>query len=89
MSDEHQLIDEVHRANQARIILEHPLWIAAWDDLIQLFESQWRESAFDDQEGREQVYRMYRAAIAVRETLETHIETGQLAQIALEARNDG
>lgn len=75
---------EIKRAHEARQLLEHPVFVDAWDQLIESLKSGWLETATGETERREMIYAQIRAAEAFRANLETVLETGRLAQVQLE-----
>ena len=85
---EHQLISERERAHQARQLMEHPLWVAAWADFDAQVRQSWERSQPDAAQERESAYTRWRVGKQIRRAIERHIETGRMADLALEERKE-
>ena len=83
MTEDHQLHTEQHRANSAREVTEHPLYVEAFEAYTQRLTTQWAESPARDKEGRESLWLMLKTAQAVQSHLAQIMETGQLATLQL------
>lgn len=81
-----QLRKELDRAARAREIIEHPLWIEAWGELRERCLATWENGTTP--EIREEAWRTLTVAKKVRRSFEVLIETGKMAEIALE-KTDG
>ena len=83
--DSHLRREELARAEEARRILESPLW----DQAFRAVESQYSD-VFHldvvDAERLQAAHASVRALRAVRQQLETHIQTGLLAERQMEKR---
>ena len=77
------------RGQQARQILESPLWTDAWEKLNNQIRQEWRNSPARDVEGREALWLMTCVADKVRRNIEQVLRTGELAQKQLTEIQDG
>lgn len=76
--------EELQRANAAREILNSPLWVQAFADIERALLSGIARSAFTDEKLREKLCQRLACLHDVRAQLETHIDTGRMAQTMLE-----
>ena len=83
MTEDQQLQTEQHRANQAREVTEHPLYLEAFEAYTQRLQTQWADSPARDKEGRESLWLMLKTAQAVQNHLKQIMQTGQLATLQL------
>lgn len=79
--------EEMERAARAKEVVEHPLWIEAWEAIEARCRAQWEGSDPSAIEAREEAYRMLLIAKKVKRSFETVIQTGKLAEMALEKDN--
>ena len=86
MTEDDQLQKEQNRANSAREVTEHPLYLEAFEVYTQRLTTQWAESPARDKEGREALWLMLKTAQAVQNHLAQIMETGQLASLQLEQK---
>jgi hypothetical protein len=90
MTDEElELRREVSRAEVARLIIEDPLLVAAFEALDVRFVLAWRNSPADDPARRERLWHHVQALAEVRAELETVLADGLLARERLEVLRDG
>lgn len=82
--DENKLIKETERGHRAKRILEDDLWLEAWATIETKLMSGWRNSPARDVEGREALWMALQLAEQVRTLLESHMRTGQMAEMQLE-----
>lgn len=87
--DENQLIRESERGKRAKRILEDELWLDAWATLENALVSGWKTSPARDAEGREALWMALQMAGRVRASLESHMRTGQMAEMQLERNLNG
>lgn len=73
------LDDEIRRGQQAREVLDHPLYQEAFNTLRAELVQQWERSPARDTEGREKLWLMLKSLERVGAHLESHMVTGQLA----------
>jgi hypothetical protein len=76
---------EASRGARARAILEDEIVVDALDAIEGELRADWEGSRPDDTAGREESYRMLRAAKAFRERLRKVIDDGSVAQAEIEA----
>jgi signal transduction protein with GAF and PtsI domain len=76
---------EASRGIRAKAILEDEIVTEALDAIEAELRSNWESSRADDSAGREDAYRMLRAARAFRERLRKVIDDGSVAQAEIEA----
>lgn len=86
MTEDQQLHTEQHRANSAREVTEHPLYLEAFELYTQRLQTQWADSPDRDKEGREHLWLMLKTAQTVQQHLKQIMETGQLANLQLEQK---
>lgn len=79
--------EEMERAARAKEVVEHPLWIETWETLEARCRQQWENSEASEIEAREEAYRMLLIARKVKRSFETVIQTGKMAEMALEKEN--
>ena len=87
--DEHQLRAERDEGHRARMLVENPLWVEAWDRIETGLMETWRNSQPADSERRESIYLQLDAARAVRRYFEQLVLTGEMAEMTLSERSDG
>lgn len=73
---------EISRGAQAAELLENPLLAEALSAFETELVEQWKNSPARDQEGRERLWNLLQANRKFQQTLQTHIETGQLASLS-------
>lgn len=78
---------EIERGQQARAILDHPLWSETWAKWESSILQAWAGSPVRDTEAREALYLALQAGQRARKEIETVFQTGQLAHAQLEAEN--
>jgi hypothetical protein len=83
---ESQLYAEIHRAEQARELLEHPLMQEAFNNIETTIIERWTtlattDMAIRDTEGREKLWQMMQAVQGFRAQLRSVLETGQMARV--------
>ncbi|HSY85826.1 MAG TPA: hypothetical protein VLA85_04595 [Verrucomicrobiae bacterium] len=76
---------EANRGQRARAILEDEIISEALDAIEAELRAGWEGSRAEDTAGREDAYRMLRAAKAFRERLRKVIDDGSVAQAEIEA----
>jgi hypothetical protein len=81
-----QLLKEQQRANAAREVTEHPLYIEAFEAYRARLMDEWQASPARDKEGREHLWLMLKTAQAVQNHLQTIMQTGQMASLQLEQK---
>ncbi len=86
MTEDQQLQIEQNRAFEARDVVEHPLYVEAFEVYQQRLMTEWADSPARDKEGRETLWLMLKTARAVQQHLRQIMETGQLAAIQLEQK---
>ena len=83
MSDEAQLHREISRGQQAREVIEHPLYTEALEKTRQDLMQAWESSPARDTEGRERLW----LAVSLLGKLEQHLkdtmQTGTMARLQL------
>lgn len=81
--------EERVRAEQAKQILRNPLVREALDGIKNGLIEQWRSSPVKDSELREYLWSIYLGAGKFEELLQSHIETGKMAEVQLSRRDGG
>lgn len=81
-----KLEDEMRRGEDAAQLLRHPLFVSAFDTLEQEIVDQWKQSNTVNPEGREKLHTMLYLTQRIRQHIETHVETGKLAQATFKER---
>lgn len=79
---------EITRGHQARQLLENPLLVEALEAITNRYERSWRDSALSQSVLREEAYRMLSAVEEFKVHLTRFVETGKLATIAKETREE-
>jgi hypothetical protein len=79
--------EELQRAEQAKQILRNPLVREALDGIKSGIIENWRQAPVKDTDLREKLWSIYAGACKFEELLQSHIETGKLAQASLNERN--
>ena len=72
---------EIHRAEEARFIMEHPLVKGALDDIENVTIQKWELEGNKD--ARDDYWRFYKATKLFRQVLEQYIATGKMARMTL------
>ena len=80
---------ELDRAARAQGILKDPIVEDAFEELEKIYTQAWRESPARDEEGREKIYHMMQALIALRQHFESVVMTGELAKTKIEDLRTG
>ena len=75
---------DMDRAEQARSIIDHPLFAEAFEELDMTYIDAWRSSSHNEQDDRERLYVALNLLGAVRLHLESVIAGGALARADLE-----
>ena len=83
MSDEGRLAAEVRKGGAARELLENPLMAEALADIEQEIVKEWMNSPSRDAEGREKCFLALKMLFKFKGVLESHIQTGRLANMEL------
>ena len=86
MSEEQQLHDELHRSQQAELILKNPLVKEVLDSLEKDIISAWENTPMRDAEAREKAWMYYLTVRKFRNTFINFIETGRMASMQLETK---
>ena len=80
------LENDIIRAEEAARIINHPLYVEAYDKLKQELEQAWINSPSRDVEGRETLWLSLKLLAQTRTHLESLIASGRMAQIELSRR---
>ena len=75
---------DIDRAEQARSIIDHPLFAEAFEELELAYIEAWRSSSQNEQDNRERLYVALNLLGAVKLHLESVIAGGALARADLE-----
>lgn len=78
--------EELGRAQEAQLILEHPLFKDAVREIESALLLGIRKSAFKDAELREKLCHQYTLLHGLVDQFRTHMETGKLAEATLRER---
>jgi len=76
------LEEEALRGERAKQILEDPLVIAAFDEILKVTVDKWSDASTSD-DGAKKLRDFYRATQLFRQVFENHINTGKMAEIQL------
>jgi hypothetical protein len=82
--DERARYAELERYEQARGLLENPLFVGAFDSVERELMQRWKTDASLSPDGREKVFLMITLLGQVQMVLREHMETGQMARVQLE-----
>jgi hypothetical protein len=74
---------EIKRGQDAAQLLAHPLLVGAFETIETEIVSKWQNSPARDAEGREKLWMMLHLLRRVKLHLESHVETGKVAQATL------
>jgi len=74
------------RADEAARILNSPLWTTAWDDTRQAIFKAWEALPSSDRSQSDELHRTLKNLARLKSVMETHIQTGKLADKELRAR---
>ena len=86
MTDEYQLINEIERARQAQELIEHPLFVEAFETYRERLMKEWADSPARDTDGREKLWLMTKLLNGVENHLKELMQTGKLASLQLEQK---
>jgi len=78
---------EIERGHQARVILDHPLWLEAWDKWESGILQAWADTPAASAQDRETLFFALQAGRRAKRDIETVFQTGQLAAKQMEAEN--
>lgn len=81
-----KLEDELRRGQEASSLLRHPLFVSAFETLEQEIVDQWKQSNSLSADAREKLHTMLFLLGRVRRQVETHVETGKLAEATLKEK---
>ena len=70
---------EIQRGQQAKRILEDPIFVEALQKVSQELDQEWINSPIRDTEGREKIYMMKKMLGVLHVQLQSVMETGKLA----------
>ena len=70
---------EIQRGQQAKRILEDPIFVEALQKVSQELDQEWINSPIRDTEGREKIYMMKKMLNVLHVQLKSVMETGKLA----------
>jgi len=70
---------EIQRGQQAKRILEDPIYVEALQKVSQELDQEWINSPIRDTEGREKIYMMKKMLNVLHVQLKSVMETGKLA----------
>ena len=70
---------EIQRGQQAKRILEDPIYIEALQKVSQELDQEWINSPIRDTEGREKIYMMRKMLGVLHVQIQSVMETGKLA----------
>lgn len=74
---------EIKRGHDATQLLAHPLLVDAFGAIESEILDKWQNSPARDAEGREKLWTMLHLLRRVKVHLESHVETGKVAQATL------
>ena len=80
MADETKLSEQILRGDEARAILENPLFKEAFQEAEKVIIEAWRNSPGDAKEVRDNAYLMQRLLVNLEDFLKRHINNGKAAQ---------
>ena len=80
MDDEGLRREEVNRGQQAKRVIDDPLWAESWEYLESRLMTEWRVSKPDQQAKREHIYLVLEAGRGARKYIEQVLKTGELAE---------
>jgi len=80
MNEEHQLSTELQRGTKAKLLLEDPLLIEAFQKLESEYFDAWKQSSVEATEQREKIWLMYATVSSVQAQLASVIVTGKMAE---------
>lgn len=86
MTDEHKLIREIDRGQQARIVIDSPIYREAIDGLREQLMAEWRDTTGRDTQGREQLWLAQNLLQRIEAHLTTAMTTGQMAALQLDRK---
>jgi hypothetical protein len=81
-----KLEDELRRGEDAAQLLRHPLFVSAFETLEQEIVDQWKQSTSLNADAREKLHTMLFLLGKIRTQIQTHVETGKLAQATFKER---
>lgn len=78
---------EIQRGQEAAILLRNPLLVETLDEIERATIQKWEMA--EAKETREDFWRLYKVAKLFRQALQSHIETGKLAELQLQQEKRG
>ena len=85
MEDEGKRNDEVTRGEQAKLILENPLFKEAWEVVKSRYMNAWENSPIKDFHSRERLFMLVAGLNDIRQHVEEVLITGKMAQKQLDS----
>lgn len=80
---EQKLGSEYARGQEAKELLENPLLLAAFNEIEEGINRQWKQSKASDADAREKLYLMQRLLQNLKAGIQEHITTGKMAETQL------
>lgn len=74
-------------ADEAARLLNSPMWIAAWEETRQAVFAAWEQLPSSDRTQSDELHRTLKNLARIKRVLETHIQTGKLAEKELRAKS--
>lgn len=78
------LESDVRRGEQARQVIESPVYVAAYEQIEQAILANWKDSR--DAAEREELHRLHRSLLKVRTLMEATMRSGEIAQAELKRK---
>ena len=80
---EQKLTEEYARGLEATQLIENPLLVAAFEAIETEIDHQWKTSKANEEDAREKLYLMSRLLAKLKGTIQTHVQTGKMAELQL------
>ena len=76
-----EIAKRIWNGARAKEILDNEVFQSAWDEITEEITEQWKQSPARDPEGREKLWTMLKLCEKLRQSFQTKLETGKLAEM--------
>lgn len=88
-TSEHEHQEKARRGEHAKHLLEDPVLVQALDNLEAQYIEAWKNTASDEEEGRERLYRAVQVVGDVRQQLRVIVDQGRISRDHIEKVKHG
>jgi len=78
------LDDPIRRGDEARRIIESPVWLQVWQQMEEAIVSGWKEAPMRDAEGMAELKRMHKTLTSLKANFESALASGKVEKFNLD-----